>query len=283
MRAGLRQRVEADGALARRAPARILNRGRKARLRPGPSPLRTVRAGLPHTALRSVVSPRRGLTGRHTGCGLENSPRAAKTALASFTLCWRAVNMRLVKTGGWTLPRRQGRAGWLSPAGHIGRLVVPRSVHRASTFLRPLAPRALPRFNATMGALTPDRLSAAGQVSLIHVHGLPDHSVSNHLARSRHRFNTLPLSVTGFLPPGRSRLRPSGAGSPDAPGRIEFVILRTGRSPPVASHPASRRRGYSRLQAGERIPGADSHRSDHAHSQAHRRMTASPSSRMDAS
>ncbi len=31
-------------------------------------------------------------------------------------------------------------------------------------------------------------------------------------------------------------------------GRIEFVILRTGRSPPVAPHAASRRRSYARLQ-----------------------------------
>ena len=47
-----------------------------------------------------------------------------------------------------------------------------------------------------------------------------------------------------------SRLRHSLAGSPESPGRIGFVILRTGRSPPVALHPASRRRSYSRLQAG---------------------------------
>jgi len=47
----------------------------------------------------------------------------------------------------------------------------------------------------------------------------------------------------------RSRLRHSLAGSPKSPGRNGFVILRTGRSPPVALHPASRRRSYSWLQA----------------------------------
>ena len=52
-------------------------------------------------------------------------------------------------------------------------------------------------------------------------------------------------------------------------GRIEFVILRTGYSPPVAPHPALRRRSYVRLQAGERMPEGDFHPSDHAHSQAH--------------
>ena len=34
-------------------------------------------------------------------------------------------------------------------------------------------------------------------------------------------------------------------------GRIEFVILRTGRSPPVALHPASRRRSYFQLQSSD--------------------------------
>ena len=34
----------------------------------GPSPLRTVQADLPHTALQLVVLPRRGLTGQRMGC-----------------------------------------------------------------------------------------------------------------------------------------------------------------------------------------------------------------------
>jgi len=56
------------------------------------------------------------------------------------------------------------------------------------------------------------------------------------------------LSFRAYFPQG-SGLRRSLAGSPRAPGRNGFVILRTGRSPPVALHPASRRRSYSRLQA----------------------------------
>ena len=39
----------------------------------------------------------------------------------------------------------------------------------------------------------------------------------------------------------------------DKISRIEFVILQTGRSPPVAPHPASRRRSYLRLQARRAI------------------------------
>ena len=59
------------------------------------------------------------------------------------------------------------------------------------------------------------------------------------------------------------------AGSSVAPGRIEFVILRTGRSPPAALHHASLRRSGIRLQAGERLPGEDLHLSDYARFQAH--------------
>ena len=54
-----------------------------------------------------------------------------------------------------------------------------------------------------------------------------------------------------------SRLHHWLAGSPTLAGRIEFVILRMDRSPPVAPHPVSRRRSYSRLQAGERMPEGD--------------------------
>src|SRR4030095_13966666 len=54
-----------------------------------------------------------------------------------------------------------------------------------------------------------------------------------------------------------------------SPGRIEFVILRTGRSPPTAPHHTSLRRSCCRLQAGERLPEEDFHLSDHLRFQAH--------------
>lgn len=72
-------------------------------------------------------------------------------------------------------------------AGHCRRLRFHGSVHHASTFLRPLAPRRLRRFVATMDALTPvlprffgadwlrsheRRSLLAGQVSLLHVPAL---------------------------------------------------------------------------------------------------------------
>ena len=110
--------------------------------------------------------------------------------------------------------------------------------------------------------------SLPAQVSLIHALGLPDHSVSTHLIDLGRRFDTLPLSATAFrlLPVQASPLIGRLA---DLPGRIEFVILRTDRSPPAALHPASGRRSCSRLQAGERMPEEDSHLSDQTRFQAH--------------
>jgi len=58
-------------------------------------------------------------------------------------------------------PRPAGTdlSDWLSPGfpRHSRRLLFPRFVPHASTFLRPFAPRALPRFITTMGALTPEQ------------------------------------------------------------------------------------------------------------------------------
>ena len=123
----------------------------------------------------------------------------------------------------------------------------------------PFAPRPLRRFLATMGALTPARLSADAQVSRIDAHVRHDHSVSNHLTGSCRRFHTLPFSATGFPASAGSGLRHLAAGSSTPPGRIEFVSLRTDHSSPIALHLASRRRSYGRLQAGERLPGRDLH------------------------
>src|SRR5229473_3370311 len=108
--------------------------------------------------------------------------------------------------------------------------------------------------------------SFSEQVSLSHASGLPNHSVSKHQGSRSCRFHTLPLSARAFR--FRFRVRHWLAGSPTAPGRIEFVILRTGRSPPAALHHASLRRSGIRLQAGERLPGEDLHLSDYSRFQA---------------
>jgi hypothetical protein len=64
-----------------------------------------------------------------------------------------------------------------------------------------------------------------------------------------------------------------------APGRIEFVILRTGCSPPAALHLASRRRSCTWLQAGERLPEEDFHLFDYSRFQAHQPSASRTSSR----
>ena len=103
------------------------------------------------------------------------------------------------------------------------------------------------RFSATMGALTPVRLSLLRT-------GIPASRTwpfrpfrLQPPSAPRRRFCTLPLSATG-VPVSRERASPvpSRLAATPRPNRVRR--LRTGRSPPVASHPALRRRSYSRLQ-----------------------------------
>jgi len=104
------------------------------------------------------------------------------------------------------------------------------------------------------------------QVSLIHTRGLPtipSPTTWHPTVVALSRYPSAPRL------PSRVRLRPRYAGSSGMPGRIEFVILWTGRSPPAALHPASWRRSCIQFQAGERLPEEDLHLSDLARSQAH--------------
>ena len=147
----------------------------------------------------------------------------------------------------------------------------------SSTSLPPLAPSPLRDFSATTEALTPVRPALRSlhehrlfgeQVSLIHVSDLPIPPSPTTPQALDTDFARYPSSRRVSHSRG-SRLHLSYAGSPTLTGRIEFVILRMDRSPPVAPHPASRRRSYSWLQAGERIPEEDSHLSDQTRFQAH--------------
>src|SRR3989337_192881 len=66
-----------------------------------------------------------------------------------------------------------------------------------------------------------------------------------------HRFSTLPLSLIGFLLPFFSSkvwASPFPSRLTVTIGRIEFVVLRTSFSPPVAPHHTSQCRSYVRLQ-----------------------------------
>jgi len=138
--------------------------------------------------------------------------------------------------------------------------------HCVSTFLHPLAPPELPGFLATMGAVTPGRLALRLPVEREHRlwrrPGLP--ALGHRTVRS-FRLQPPPVVPAAFWglarrayrttlrwPPFRGRasigLRHWGAGSPRRLAESSLLVLRTNRSPPVASHPASRRRSYHWLR-----------------------------------
>ena len=157
--------------------------------------------------------------------------------------------------------------------GHSRRLGFVPTFRYSSTFLRPFAPSPLRDFFATMDALTPassalrsstsnmNTVSVRRQVSLIHVSDLPIPPSPTTPQALDADFSRYPSSRRVSHCRG-SRFHLSLAGSPTLTGRIEFLIVRMDRSPPVAPHPASRRRSYSWLQAGERIPEEDFHLSN---------------------
>jgi hypothetical protein len=165
-----------------------------------------------------------------------------------------------------------GQSAWparfrlVEPQGHWSRCRLRRTSHFPSTFLRSLRSRpvtALPRSYGRSDSRPPDSgtlprnaCSPGGRVSLIHAFSLP-----TILSPTTGGGSALPGHATRrqvepkLLPYGNSGLHHCTAGSPPHTSRIEFSFLscerdflRTGRSPPAAPHPASRRRSCSRLQ-----------------------------------
>ena len=159
-----------------------------------------------------------------------------------------------------------------SLVGHCGWGEFRRPGHHASTFLHPFARRALPRVSATMGALTPVRLSSSHRSPCFTCTALATIPSPTTPCPRRRRFPTLPLSSTG-LPPshrvGGSRLRPSLAGSPghraesssSSYGLVVHLLLL-----PTSPHGDAVTVGY-RLESV--LPGEDSHLSVRACLQAH--------------
>jgi len=151
--------------------------------------------------------------------------------------------------------RRHLRCGGIQAVAHV-----------ASTFLRPFAPPALPGFHATMDALTPRRPALRILIRDNEHRPVPSRSPC-FMRQTFPPFRLQPpvaASETwfGFLSELTARSadripRDHGVlGFPLArrlaatTGRIEFVIiLRTSSSPPVALHPLSRGRSYSRLRS----------------------------------
>jgi hypothetical protein len=136
----------------------------------------------------------------------------------------------------------------LTPTGTDGALPCSRRGAHTSTFLSPFpqngfASRSFSELarNGTMKTLTPTPLTCGA--------GLPAYlatpagrSVSNHVELPGHRYRHASVPSEFRTSPRMSRLVA-------APRRIEFVLLRTDLSPPVALHPASRRRSYLRLRS----------------------------------
>jgi hypothetical protein len=111
------------------------------------------------------------------------------------------------------VPSGTGFSGLLSPCGHSRRFAFALYGLHRSTFLPALAPRALPRFFATMQALTPaypvlrlalqnERRPLNRQVSLVHTARASTHSATKHLT---------PPTIASLLPAQRDGLpRPFG-------------------------------------------------------------------------
>ena len=173
-------------------------------------------------------------------------------------------------------------SGVLSPharCGQCSRCGFRRLGLHASTSLHPFAPPALPGFDATMGALTPARrlfVPLSGAMNSARTRAGLSASCVGPSGRSASYHPVGPVTALTHYPSAsrasgslRSGLRLTLAGSPRDKAESSSLALRTGRSPPVAPHPASRRRSYVRLQAGECVPEEDFHPSDLTHLQTH--------------
>jgi hypothetical protein len=138
----------------------------------------------------------------------------------------------------------------LSPRGHCRRFVLLGHGLLASTFLPPFpepgfAARAShgSRRISTMRALTPGGLAHGRQVSPLTPLCLPGIP-----SPTTWRVPNVAFSVTSAPRSGhRPSASPYGRRLANTPCRNRFVILRATHSPPVALHPASRRRSYLRL------------------------------------
>ena len=168
----------------------------------------------------------------------------------------------------------------LAPDTAAGSLVLsePPSI-AAPISLPPFAPSGFPPFDATTTALSfPPGLHPGGR-SPFCAHRLPTVPTPTTRQAFPSPLSTVPQRA-GLYRPAPSHpwllgtLRrlwasPFPSWLANLPGRIEFVILWTGRSPPAALHPASRRRSYVRLHAVARPRGRDFHPTVCVRSRAH--------------
>ena len=188
-----------------------------------------------------------------------------------FTPFSRAVNMRSVQTDGSAHPHRERTSPTcFSRHRHCRRAVARSLIHSASISLHPFAPRALPRFIATTDALTPERpvlrvLIRGNERRACFPLRSPCFPYQTFQPFCLQPLVVAPGTWSGFDPeltaqpfgripfgdPGVTWASPLPSGLATTTSRIEFVILRTSRSPPVALHPLSRGRSYFRLQSSD--------------------------------
>ena len=189
------------------------------------------------------------IDGLVVGCEVGEQPTPSKEALEHLF----RPQLRGPSTCIWLGQTVPAQAHWPreSPA-RLALRALTRGLHfrlpspHASTFLSPFAPRPLRRFSAPMGTVTPRQVSCPTEVSPLHVTRRFETILPPNTQRPPSSLSHATPQLDGSPLTG-SRLRLWLAGSPGSSGRIKFVSLRTGLSPPVALHPASRRRSYLRL------------------------------------
>ena len=106
-----------------------------------------------------------------------------------------------------------------------------------------------------MGVLTPHRLSQPMGSPCFTSRVVPTIPSPTTRCSATLAFARYPSAALASRRSWRVRASPFPSRLAGASGRIEFVILWTGRAPPAASHVALQRRSCSRFQAGERLPG----------------------------
>ena len=177
-----------------------------------------------------------------------NNPLAAKKTLVSLDAVTSAANMRSVHRG--ALTHCLGLCVLISPYGHYRRLLLalPLCDSHSSTFLPPVPIRCFAS-SASRGLLP------------LRYHEGSDSCTAHRPCRSPHfprhtflSFRLQPRELPGHRLPPRSvtsvfRASPWNRRLAATLRRIEFVTLRTNSSPPVAPHPALRRRSYLRLRS----------------------------------
>jgi len=212
------------------------DRGRKSRLSSRPLPPPNRACGSPAHGSLVGGSPLGGLTGQRIGCREGEQPVLGKG---------RQHALRPYRRLG-PCPTGTNLPGGISLCRHWRRLLLPRHGLAHPPSCAPWLHAHYGRFPATMGALTPVRHSLL-RTGLPASRTWPSRPFRlQPPSAPRRRFCTLPLSATGVpLPWDQASPLASRLAAAPRPNRVR--LLRTGRSPPAASHPASRRRSCSRL------------------------------------